>query len=501
MKLRHFVPEKVKNMTISQKLKLVSTLTLLVPMMLATISICIIYLTFFTNEYPQIVGMLETIDNTNYAYQAYQYINTQFKDQIINKNNDDIRELFLPSEDQEQGIVYIEVKKNSETIFHTTSSEKPAVFDELIKSIESDQDEVFSIIDGHIVFRTRIVHLNNEYVVNGHGNVRSFHLGDKTTGFYVDFLLTNLLFILIAFVAVLLLSKFLNKAVFDRVEYSLSVLSNGVEKISNGELDYRIKYRRKDEFQPICENFNQMAEELQKSVLQSQRDEKMRKEIIMSITHDICSPLTSIKAYVEGLESNIATTQESRKKYIEIINNKINLIERMINEMLLFSKLEFDDLSFVKENICLSDYLDCFINSKKDDYFHKKIKVNISKNEKCYIKGEKGLLLRVLENIFSNSRKYCDKEICLIDVSLENNGEFCTLKISDNGIGVTEDNLEHIFEIFYRSDRARQTNSGNGIGLSIVKNIITKFHSGSVYAENNDQGGLTIVIKIPTVKE
>lgn len=119
------------------------------------------------------------------------------------------------------------------------------------------------------------------------------------------------------FLSILLTNGFLTKFVFKKIEDPLAILTNGVHEIRDGNLDYRIAYDRRDEFQPVCEDFNEMAGKLKESVDQIQQQERSRKELVAGISHDIRSPLTSIQAYVEGLLDGVAKTPEAQKRYLE----------------------------------------------------------------------------------------------------------------------------------------------------------------------------------------
>ena len=322
MKKTQKIKDKIFSMNISTKLRIISSVTLIIPLALSTICCVIIYLTFVTGEYSEIINMLEPIENTHYSYMASEYIYEELKKQIDNNSEIDMTKLFIDDAKIEQGIVYLELKKNDEIIYHTVSYEKPENFEELYSLVDNNQEKVYAIIDDNIVFRITLLEDGDTYSMFAHGPVRTFIPYERTAEFYIGFLLTNFIFIVIVAVAVLILSKILNKAVFNRVEYSLKILSNGVQRISEGDLDYRIDYKREDEFKPICNSFNNMAEKLEESVALIQRQDKNQREIILGITHDIFSPLTSIKAYVEGLQGGIANTKDMQKKYLDIINTK-----------------------------------------------------------------------------------------------------------------------------------------------------------------------------------
>lgn len=502
MKIYEKYKSNIKDMTISAKLKLISSVTLVIPLSLSIICCTIIFMTFVTGEYPLIINMLEPIENTHYSYEACEYIYENFKKEITENNNDDITELFLNDSPYEQGVVYLQVTKNDELIFKTTSYEKPENFEELYSYVDNSLEKVYAVVDNHIIFRITIEHNDDLYNLFAHGPVRKFYPYEKTTEFYVSLLFTNFMFIVIVVIGVLIISKFLNKAIFKRVEYSLGLLSDGVTRLSEGDLQFRISYDRNDEFKPICNSFNYMADKLEESINLIQEKDNNQRAIFLGISHDIFSPLTSIKAYVEGLQSGIAKSTEMQNKYLDIINTKAEQIERTVSQILLYAKIKENNVQICKTKIDLSVFITDFLNYNRTDFELKNININVSRLDSSCINADKDLLARALTNIIENSRKYSDKKVCSVDIELLKSENKCTLILSDDGPGVAESEKEKVFEMFYICDKARQNPAkSNGIGLSIVKNIITLVHKGTIKAENKCNGGLKISIELPTETE
>lgn len=145
--------------------------------------------------------------------------------------------------------------------------------------------------------------------------------------------------ILSVVVAILITNRILTKYVFKKVENPLNLLVYGVNEIGKGNLDYSVTYTENDEFKTVFEAFNEMTKRLKDSVEQTKKNEESRKELMAGISHDIRSPLTSIKAYVEGLLDGIAKTEEIRLNYLRIIKKKAEDIERLVSQIFTFSKL------------------------------------------------------------------------------------------------------------------------------------------------------------------
>ena len=484
---------KIKSMTIGQKLRFVSGFILFVPMLLAVICMAIIYFSFSYNDASFISGYIVKYNNINLAYSACQFIDEAYQTQLKTTGDENPEHIYPEmSKKGIQGVVYFCVLKNGNLIYETKEINRPDNFDKLYKTVDSSDDMTFVIKNGNIIHRYLIENDSNIYELIAMGECREVSLMERNARFYVDATLVNMIMVLIAIIFIYLLSKFLHRSIFKRIEHSLNILSKGVEKISGGDLDYRIEYDRNDEFRPICDSFNNMAKRLKESIELTQRQDQDRKEILMF------SPLTSIKAYVEGIINGVASTPEAQKKYLNVIKSKTEEIEKMLSELLFFWRLEYNETISQNCAIDLKSFIEEYISSVDGDYMIKNVQIMISRCDSAVVNGDPKLFKRMLNNIIDNSAKYSNKSVCHVEITLEAFEEKCVLSIADDGPGVCEESIDHIFEIFYRSDSARQkTGKGSGIGLSTVSNIVKKSMHGSVHAENVISGGLKIVIELP----
>lgn len=139
--------------------------------------------------------------------------------------------------------------------------------------------------------------------------------------------------------------RFLIRFVFRHIEEPLDLLSNGVRQISQGNLNFHLDYDGQDEFLPVCQDFNFMAQQLHESVERSRREEESRKELMAGLSHDLRSPLTSIHAYVEGLLDGIAPSPEAQRTYLMTIRRKTEELETMVARILAYSRMDMDQVS------------------------------------------------------------------------------------------------------------------------------------------------------------
>ena len=299
-------------------------------------------------------------------------------------------------------------------------------------------------------------------------------------------------------ILVFLINRFMAIHIYKSIATPLDVLTYGVNEISNGNLDYRIDYTTKDEFSSVCDAFNEMAAELSKMTRQQQREEQSRKVLIAGISHDLRTPLTSIKAYVVGFENGIAKTPAMQKKYLATINQKACELEYIINQLFLFSKLDVGDFPFLFEAVNIGDELKQLVADMKEEYAQKGVSLiidNLPTDAYCSIDIIQ--FGNVIQNIWSNTAKYKTRECAVSTITCEETQEHITISVYDDGPGVKEEALDKLFDIFYRTDDSRQNVAlGSGLGLAISAKIINSFQ-GTICARNHTNGGLRIDITLP----
>ena len=322
--------------------------------------------------------------------------------------------------------------------------------------------------------------------------------------------------VFLVFAAVFATNSFLTRFIVKKVQSPLEILEVGVKNISDGNLSYRINYSSNDEFLPICNAFNSMAARLAELSAAQKKDEKNRRELIAGISHDLRTPLTSIKAYVEGLRDGIADTDEKRKKYMATILLKTDEIITMTERLFMFSKLDLDEYPFSAEKFDAAEEIKKIVQSFSEDYGEKLlIKTDFSaldknksgdenENENAEVIFDKIQFRNALANIVENSIKYCGKEKCAVKISCGRRGGFAEISVLDNGPGVPDGALEKLFDVFYRADSARSPRKkGSGLGLAITAKVCQHF-GGTIFAENatekDELSGLKITMRLPLTK-
>ena len=310
------------------------------------------------------------------------------------------------------------------------------------------------------------------------------------------FVLTVLFVIFAVFLSILLTNRFLTKFVFKKIEKPLDILSDGVREIRDGNLNYRIQYTEKDEFKPVCSDINEMAERLKQFVELTQKQEDSRRELVAGISHDIRSPLTSIQAYVEGLLDGVAKTPAKQQLYLETIKAKAENLAHIVSQLFLFSQMELGEYPESPCMLRLDQAIMDVVTSNKEDYEKKGLAVSMEL-EPAEIYADPLQVRRVITNILENSLKYKEREKGKVWIRLELTEQDCQLTILDDGPGVSEEALPHLFDVFYRSDPSRQnSDKGSGLGLAIVANAVRRM-GGTVKAFHGVAQGLGICINLP----
>jgi signal transduction histidine kinase len=292
---------------------------------------------------------------------------------------------------------------------------------------------------------------------------------------------------------------FLTRSMIKNIAIPLDILSFGVKQIQNNNLGFRLEYKNDDEFRPICAAFNEMAERLEAMAAEHDKYEDSRRELLAGISHDLRTPLTSIKAYLEGIEKEIASTKEKREKYIATIRNKTNDMEYIINQLFLFSKLDINDFPIALKNLDMGLFFQDAVSELSGDYDKRGLTIELCKiMPNVFVSIDAVLFRNVIINILENSVLYKDTERGRIEISVSRTDAMVEIRLADDGPGVQKESLEKLFDVFYRADPSRNTKGGslgNGLGLAISQKIVTRM-GGSMKAELPERG-IAIVISLP----
>lgn len=303
--------------------------------------------------------------------------------------------------------------------------------------------------------------------------------------------------VILAIIIITVTNGILSSRIYKNVIEPLELLSYGADQIKNGNLDFDMNYEYDDEFKQVCDDFDEMRMRLKESVQSKLKYEENRKELMAGISHDLRTPLTGIKGYVEGLIDGVANTPEKINKYLYTIHRKACDMDELVDRLFLFSKLDTGKYPFDFDIIYINEYFKKLYEDIKDDLYKRGLDIlyinECSGNIKVKIDCKE--IRRVIFNILDNSIKYNKRKDKKSRLFISEDNNWIIVEISDNGDGVSEEMLSRLFDSFYRGDVSRTNPSqGSGLGLAIAKSIV-EAHNGEIKAVNNN--GLTIIIKLP----
>jgi signal transduction histidine kinase len=299
----------------------------------------------------------------------------------------------------------------------------------------------------------------------------------------------------LAIILILVITNgFLTYLVSRSILKPIEALKNAARQIKEGNLNFEVKTDSKDEIGQLSRTFEEMRCKLQESIELQMQYEENRKELISNISHDLKTPITAIKGYTEGIIDGIPDSPQKLEKYIHTIHSKAVDVDKLIDELFLFSKLDLKREPFNFEKVDITSYLQHSTEELWLDLNKKgiQLKYETTHDQHLTVIADREKLKRVINNIIDNSVKYMDKSPGEISINLQDGTDRITIAIRDNGQGISQAALSLIFDRFYRADPSRNSAiQGSGLGLSIAQRII-EGHGGRIWAESEEGVGTSI---------
>ena len=272
--------------------------------------------------------------------------------------------------------------------------------------------------------------------------------------------------------------------IYRGISVPLAKLQKAARNIREGNLDFEIRQESDDEIGQLCQDFEEMRLRLKENAEEKLQYDRENKELISNISHDLKTPITAIKGYVEGILDGVASSPERLDKYIRTIYNKANDMDRLIDELTFYSKIDTNKIPYTFSKINVSRYFKDCVEEVGLDMEARGIELGYFNyvDDDVIVIADAEQMKRVINNIISNSVKYLDKKKGIINIRIKDVGDFIQVGIEDNGKGIAAKDLPNIFDRFYRADSSRNSSKGgSGIGLSIVRKIIED-HGGRIWA-------------------
>ncbi len=277
----------------------------------------------------------------------------------------------------------------------------------------------------------------------------------------------------------------------DIIVKPLTRLTNAIKELSNGNYNVRVDNVGQDEISKLNQGFNQMARQLAKQ-------DETRQKFISDISHEFQTPLTSIQGFANILKEE-DLPKEQTVKYANIILYNSKRLSSLAKNMLQLTLLDREEIELELTNYSLVEQMNRVISTQENQAMEKNIEIVFEMPKKeIFIEGDEQRLEQVWTNIISNAIKYTN-EGGLITITMKKNSKDIEISIEDTGIGMSKEVVSHIFERFYREDKARNV-EGNGLGLAIVKSIVD-LHHGKIDILSQVDVGTNFIVRLPIEKQ
>ena len=314
---------------------------------------------------------------------------------------------------------------------------------------------------------------------------------------FLIYLFSAIIFILV--LTSIVLTQWVYKGFFEPINR----LNVAMQQIAEGNFEYSLTSEDTNEIGELYRNYEDMRLRLKESTEEKIQNERQNRELVSNISHDLKTPITAIKGYVEGIMDGVADTPEKMDRYIKTIYTKANDMNRLINELTYYSGIDSNRIPYNFHRINLADFFQDCVEDVGLDLESKNIELNYSNlvDPSTRIIADPEQLKKVIDNIVGNSIKYMDKPKGVINIRILDEVDSVRVEIEDNGKGISTKDLGKIFERFYRTDASRNSSTGgSGIGLSIVKKIIED-HGGYIWATSKDGEGTCLHFVIRKYRE
>jgi signal transduction histidine kinase len=294
-------------------------------------------------------------------------------------------------------------------------------------------------------------------------------------------LLILILGLLIGSLCILIVARYLVKPI--------QTLTEANKRIAKGDFDVEIKTKRADEMGILTQSFNEMASELKQL-------EQMRQDFVSNVSHEIQTPLTSISGFAMAMKNSSLVAESDRNYYLDIIIAESGRLSRLSDNLLKLASLDSDHHPFEATMYSLDEQIRQIVVTCEPQWSAKGIQIDLNMDNPLRITADRDQLNQVWMNLLGNAIKFTP-EGGQIAIQITQSQEEIVFSITDTGIGVAPDQLNAVFERFYKTDSSRnRSTAGNGLGLAIAKKIVT-LHHGSIEMTSQLGKGTTVFVRLP----
>ena len=301
-----------------------------------------------------------------------------------------------------------------------------------------------------------------------------------------------------AIVVILLLNTLFTRYQLKKLLQPVDALARAAGRIETGDFTQAIDCPGRDEFAPVCDAFNRMQEHLLAEQEKSAAYERARTDLVAGISHDLRTPLTSVKGYIKGLRDGVAQTPERQRQYLEVAYRKACDMDVLLQRLFYFSRMETGNLPLFREEADLGEFVARFAAETRPELEQAGGEITLELSPGPHPASfDPEQMCRVLTNLKDNALRYSGADRPVLSLAVERQGERTCIRFADNGQGVPETDLPRLFDQFWRADQARSSRNGEGSGLGLyIARYIVEAHGGTIAARN--ENGLVFEISLPS---
>lgn len=476
-------------MKFKTRLRVTFITIILLPLMLTILAFMVIGIYLMSMQ--KGIGIHE-LDYSMMSESMQEFVNTTDEAYFVLEHQAEVDASMLENKEYLESVnsevsrrsTYLIVRKGEEIYYTGNEDAARQIFDKLPDYGEGDMGD-----DSGVYYNDLEKYVKQIDFTFEDGSLGSVFVVTKVNSLISKHLLIDMFIaiLLILIFTSLMLTQWIHKGVFNPI----NELNVAMRKIKEGNFDYALQTDARGEIGDLYRNYEDMRLRLKESTEENVQHEKQNKELVSNISHDLKTPITAIKGYVEGILDGVADTPEKVDKYIKTIYNKANDMDRLINELTVYSGIDNNRIPYNFHRINVSDYFGDCVEEVGLDLEARNIELNYSNlvEPDTIVIADPEQMKKVINNIINNSVKYMDKPHGEIDIRILDEVDSIRVEIEDNGKGIAAKDLQKIFERFYRTDASRNSaQGGSGIGLSIVKKIIED-HGGYIWATGKEGEG------------
>ncbi|WP_232699718.1 sensor histidine kinase [Brevibacillus daliensis] len=310
-------------------------------------------------------------------------------------------------------------------------------------------------------------------------------------------LIHSIFILLIPIIAIIFLySRYSAK----KISEPLKVITNAIKRMTGGDYQSRIALKAESEFGQIRDAFNYLADQLEATRAEKERLEESKRRMLMDISHDLKTPITSIQGYAKALQEGIVTDPDKKQRYLELIYNKSQSVTSLINSLFEFLTINDGNYNLIAKKYDLSEFMRQITLEYLDELEEKEFSFHVQLPEQAiYYHFDYRNMSRAVSNLLSNAIKY-NPNGTHVRIALKEQEHDVVIEIADKGIGIPSEVKYRIFDPFVRGDTARQSDGGTGLGLSIAQKIVV-LHGGTLELVENAVERTIFRITLPRNKE